>query len=269
LGVAGPLGLRGAGGRCYISCPSIHTRGTSMAPRTNKAPVGRAAKKRRASSSGGKSIKPVDMSGWRVSVGAPEKIKFDDEAKGIFLSVYSKTNRIGQACEAAGISRFTYARHFDIDPDFAAACEAAKEEWRDRCHETLELVAVTGLNEPIMGKVWDPDIGPVVERLVPAVDAEGAYIKDENDQQVYVKAPVPKGAYKDAVVATKKVYDSRLLALEMKRLDAGYRDGPQVDVNVNTGVLVAPAEISPEDWIARETKAYQDQQAANKKLVEG
>lgn len=54
------------------------------------------------------------------------------------------------------------------------------------------------------------------------------------------------------LVSTETIYPIRLIELELKKHDAGYRDKREVDVNVTGGVLVAPAEVeSIEDWEAR------------------
>lgn len=45
----------------------------------------------------------------------------------------------------------------------------------------------------------------------------------------------------------------RLIELELKRVEPEYRDKQTIDLNATGGgVLVAPADISPEDWIKRE-----------------
>lgn len=43
-------------------------------------------------------------------------------------------------------------------------------------------------------------------------------------------------------------YPIRLIELELKKHDEGYRDKRDVNMNVSGGVLIAPAEMSIEDW---------------------
>jgi hypothetical protein len=50
------------------------------------------------------------------------------------------------------------------------------------------------------------------------------------------------------IVSEEKVYPIRLIELELKKHDEGYRDKKEMNVNVRGGVLVAPAEMSMEDW---------------------
>jgi len=54
------------------------------------------------------------------------------------------------------------------------------------------------------------------------------------------------------VVSEEKVYPIRLIELELKKHDEGYRDKREVDVKVSGGVLVAPSDVaSIDDWEAR------------------
>ena len=58
------------------------------------------------------------------------------------------------------------------------------------------------------------------------------------------------------LVSVETIYPIRLIELELKKHDAGYRDKQEVDVKVSGGVLVAPATVqSIEDWESRFTVA--------------
>lgn len=58
------------------------------------------------------------------------------------------------------------------------------------------------------------------------------------------------------IVSTETVYPIRLIELELKKHDAGYRDKQEIAVNHSGGVLVAPAEMtSIDDWEKRFSKA--------------
>lgn len=51
------------------------------------------------------------------------------------------------------------------------------------------------------------------------------------------------------VVSRETIFPIRLIELELKKHDEGYRDKREVDLNVQGGVLVAPAEVaSVDDW---------------------
>jgi len=58
------------------------------------------------------------------------------------------------------------------------------------------------------------------------------------------------------LVSTETIYPIRLIELELKKHDSGYRDKQEVQVNHTGGVLVAPAEMaSIDDWEKRFSKA--------------
>jgi hypothetical protein len=51
-----------------------------------------------------------------------------------------------------------------------------------------------------------------------------------------------------AIVSEETIYPIRLIELELKKHDEGYRDRKDVSVNVTGGVVVAPATVSMDDW---------------------
>jgi hypothetical protein len=54
------------------------------------------------------------------------------------------------------------------------------------------------------------------------------------------------------VVSEEKIYPIRLIELELKKHDEGYRDKREVDMKVSGGVLIAPADVkSIDDWESR------------------
>jgi hypothetical protein len=58
------------------------------------------------------------------------------------------------------------------------------------------------------------------------------------------------------LVSRETVYPIRLIELELKKHDAGYRDKQEIAVNHSGGVLVAPAEMtSIDDWEKRFSQA--------------
>lgn len=50
------------------------------------------------------------------------------------------------------------------------------------------------------------------------------------------------------IVSEETIYPVRLIELELKKHDEGYRDKKEVTMNVSGGVMVAPPEMSMEDW---------------------
>lgn len=89
-------------------------------------------------------------------------------------------------------------------------------------------------------------------------EAKGDY-RDTIMEAVYMHAvegveeDVLGGQFKDRVVTTKRVWDTRLLAIEAKRVNPEYRE-TGVSVNVNLGVLVVPAKMSIDEWEANVNK---------------
>lgn len=58
------------------------------------------------------------------------------------------------------------------------------------------------------------------------------------------------------LVSEETIYPIRLIELELKKHDAGYRDKQEVAINHTGGVLIAPAEMnSVDDWEKRFTNA--------------
>ena len=66
------------------------------------------------------------------------------------------------------------------------------------------------------------------------------------------------------------VFPIRLIELELKKHDEGYRDKRVVDMKVSGGVLVAPAEVnSIEDWEQRFSEQVTIEGEAQEVIVEG
>ena len=140
------------------------------------------------------------------------KLKFDDTAKGVFLNVLGKTGRRQQAADAAGVCLHTVNAHREDDPEFERAYQRALGKWADTIH-TLAIKLANGVKKPIIG-----------------------------------------GKDKDQIVAHELVHATNLLAMEMKRTNPEYKERSEIDLNANSKheVLVAPAGMTPEEWIASE-----------------
>ncbi|MCK5612917.1 hypothetical protein KAR91_64180 [Candidatus Pacearchaeota archaeon] len=54
------------------------------------------------------------------------------------------------------------------------------------------------------------------------------------------------------LIETRRDHPVRLIELELKRIEPGYREKQTVDMNFTGGVMVAPADMTPEEWIAAE-----------------
>lgn len=76
-----------------------------------------------------------------------------------------------------------------------------------------------------------------------------------------IEGHISKSYDKDGnVVNEKRVYETRLRERILARYDQSYINKKQVDVNVKSGVLVAPTTLSPEDWISAALETQRKQQ---------
>jgi hypothetical protein len=93
---------------------------------------------------------------------------------------------------------------------------------------------------------------PMFEEMV--LEAKQVY-RDKIVETVYERAvtgieePIIGGMGRDQVVAYKRIYSDRLLELEARRVEHGYRDKGGVEINTGGGVLVVQAGNMDEgDW---------------------
>ena len=64
----------------------------------------------------------------------------------------------------------------------------------------------------------------------------------------------------DLVEETKE-YPIRLIELELKRVEPGYRDKQTIDMNHKGGVLLAPAGVSPADWMKQQAEENSEKES--------
>lgn len=157
-------------------------------------------------------IQDPDTGEWRTVI-RMSRIKFDEQAKGIFLMEYQKWGRMGESAAAAGVSPQTVRKALEDDEDFAEAMLLCENTYRDRLIGHHQDLLFNGTEKT-------------------SYDRNGG------------------------IVSTETVYPIRLIELELKKHDAGYRDKQEVAINHSGGVLVAPAEMtSIDDWEKRFSKA--------------
>ena len=171
-----------------------------------------------------KALVPMDQSNWRKSLEVC-KIKFDDEAKQVFLKEYAQHGQKRKAADAAGVVVQTVRNHVENDSDFALMCEEAYETYRDRVvthHQSLLLEGTTR-------RRWTAK-GDLIEEI-----------------QEY---PIP------------------LILAELKRVDPQYRDKQTIDLNTSGGVMVAPADQSPEQWIAAQEALNKSRKAPGEEAID-
>lgn len=170
----------------------------------------------RRSTNGGPGPRNVDMRNWRRQMQV-SRMKLDDDAKQRFLDSFREYGLFTRASEYAGVRNNTIRHHMELDPDFAAAVQEAKEFYRDKVISHHRDLLFNGCEEPIVG-----------------------------------------GKDKDEIVAYKRVYPIRLIELELRRQEPEYREKTEMDMNVNGGVLVAPAAMSAAEWAEKYGKGEAD-----------
>ena len=179
----------------------------SRPPPSREAATG---KKARASTTGGAGPRNVDMSGWRKKL-QDTRIKFDDDAKAIFLRVFATTGRVTDACDASHITFGTYRSHLKNDLEFAEAFLEAKERYKDRVHEQADMLMYKGVKRPVIGRV---------------------------------------GENQDGIIAYEKKYSESLLAMELRRTNPEYREKePGMPTHELPRVLVVPERLPMDRWM--------------------
>lgn len=195
----------------------------------------------------GKRRPRVDQTNWRQKL-AERRIKFDDDQKHIFLREYAATGLKCRSAEKATVSLLTINNHIDNDPDFAEAVDEALQTYRDSVVQEVNRRGKVGVLKPVYNKdgrvyepVYDERTGQMQRRSVTVEVKDpktGEIRQEERDELVMVPAFI-------------REFSDRLLELEAKRVEPTYRDKSTIDLNTaGGGVLVAPAGMTPEQWIA-------------------
>lgn len=70
-----------------------------------------------------------------------------------------------------------------------------------------------------------------------------------------VDEPLLGGKFKDEVVAYKRTFATNILAMEMRRTNAEYKERQEIDVNQKGGVLIVPAGVDMDEYIKQEMAA--------------
>ena len=147
------------------------------------------------------------------------RIKFDKQAKQIFLDSYKKTGLKGRAAEKAEVTMKTVDRHKENDPDFAEAYKQAEAYYHD----------------DFVNHSWNLARHGIVRRRF---DRAGNIVEESVE------------------------YPIRLIELELKKIDAGYRERQSIELNQSDlGVLLAPDAMTPEDWIESQNSKNESKEA--------
>lgn len=153
---------------------------------------------------------PVNMDNWRTKLQA-SRIKFDDVQKQIYLDDLATHGLKGGAASTAGVHMATVQAHRENDPDFAEGEVKAMEDYRKKIVSHHQNLCFEG---------------EVTKRY----DKEGNLIAKEHK------------------------FPTQLILAELAKVDPAYRrgGGASIDIDIDTqggGVLVAPAEVSPHQWV--------------------
>ncbi len=142
---------------------------------------------------------------WRRRI-KMSRIKFGDAEKGVFLEVFRKWGRMGEAAAAAGVSTATVRKHIDEDEDFAEALLVCEEEYKEK----------------LLGHHQDLVFNGTIKK---SYDRNGNLVSEET------------------------IYPIRLIELELKKHDSGYREKQEISHQHSGGVLIAPSDMgSIDDW---------------------
>lgn len=176
----------------------------------------------------------ADQTIWRKKL-QQSRLKFDDPQKQTYLTELASHGLKGRAAAAAGVCSQTVNDHCNNDDDFSEAVDEAIDTYRDGVVEEVSRRGKVGWDEA----VWQKGM----QALMPVTDDDGNVLyTGEGESRRPVMRP-----------ASVRKFSDPLLILEAKRVDPAYREKQTIDLNPEGGgVLVAPARISPEEWVARE-----------------
>ena len=170
----------------------------------------------------------------RDGLGPPNNHELDrPETRELVLNELRATGRKNQSARAAGLCPQTVRTYLDLSEAFAAEYQVALDDYKDSIRAEVHRRGVEGWLEPVYQKG--------VRVLEPVLDEEGRVCRDAEGHIMYTPASIRK-------------FSDRLLELEAKRVDPEYRDRRQVDHTVKGGVMVAPEEQTPEDWVAEQAR---------------
>lgn len=183
---------------------------------------------------------PVPL--WRERLRA-SNLRFTDAMKQAYLDTLEKTGRKNLACKAAGVSGPLAKRHADNDPEFAAAIADALDSYADTVHLAVQHRAIDGVESLIFqhGKLM----------MRPLLDEDGAPVRDDSGEIVMVPA-------------TELKYSDQLLKLEAQRVDKGFvpTHKSEVEHTHKGGIMIAPAEMTPQQWMEAEKNRMIDEAKA-------
>lgn len=181
---------------------------------TDKPKKSRTRKSPQASTTG--KHRPVaDQTNWRHKM-LPNRIKFDDEAKLVYLTTLERSGLKNAAALEAGVTQQTVLNHLETDEEFAAAYDVAFERYKESVRDAVRIRGRDGWLEPVYHS------GERAKEFV--LDENGNIQFDADGNAISKPASVRK-------------FSDRLLELEAKRVDHSYRDKLTVDGGSEGGTI--------------------------------
>ena len=238
-----------------------------MATPGKKSRAPKKKKPRTRSSSTGRVVNvPAVQDNWRRKL-MTSRIKFDDEVKQVYINELALHGMKGAAAKVAGISMQSVYTHIENDPDFAEAVAEACEAYRDLLANEVRRRGLDGWKEPVYnkdGRVFEPllnEDGHLGMQNPSTGEVKYFLTREMADEEGFtLQALVP---------AFIRKFSDRMLELDIKRVDPSYREKSTLDLNTAGGVMVAPAEMTPEDWIEQEMKENANREPPPGALEEG
>lgn len=196
----------------------------------------------------------LDMSEWRTMM-VMDNDRFTDGKKAIFLEALAFHGQVNKAALSAGIGTTTAYAHRKADEDFSRAWAWAIDHYRESVADEVRRRGRDGWLEPVYSN------GVRAQEHVRDSAGRYAYQHPETLQIEYfaTELEAQEKGYGVRVTAPAVVrkFSDRMLELEAKRAEPGYREKSQVDLGgAIGGVLVAPPSTTPDQWV-------RDQQRSN------
>lgn len=126
----------------------------------------------------------ADDTNWREKIQAINSMSFDDAAKQRYINSLIKYGKRNLAAAAAGVTERTVKKHMSVDPEFDEAVEHALGWHRENRAKRLELSALNGYEETIIGANGEMATRKRYETQLRVLMLKG------NDKDLYSDAPM-------------------------------------------------------------------------------
>ena len=171
-----------------------------------------------------------------------ERERVREARKQAIIDSIERTGKELKSYQTIGLKTGPYL--FDLDAQ-ARFCEEFAKHGRKKQAADVSGVSIHTINRYLSA---DPVFKDMVQESI-------ATYRDHIAEEVYRRAVtgvdkmILGGQFKDEILGYEKVYSDRLLELEAKRVEPGYRDKGSIDIAVKEGgVLVINQTSSMEEW---------------------